>query len=207
MIAVAIFLLPDRGSDSSFGGVIGGLDALDLQKGEEAVPARQQPLCGLGDFTILTVRVLLEAVSHASSDGYRLADKRFPVDPVLHKGIPQSEHATRLGEHPCCEPHRIRATTHVLQTFDGAKDMSPTILPQTLLIRFIRTEHFRTQANGHSEDRREGLLETSAGNPVACSEIRRNPLNTWTEGRLSVSRSRSLGDRSAGTSRNWRSPW
>jgi len=100
LIAEAVLSPLDGGSDSSFSGVVGGLNPFVLEKSEQSVPVLHKALGGLAYVVVGAGAILLEALAHSASDWDRSEYKGLPVQMSVLEGVPESKHSADLGKHP-----------------------------------------------------------------------------------------------------------
>ena len=133
--AMADFALNHRLAQGSLGGVVGGLDPLNLQEGPEAIGHLQQLLAGahrLGPRRALAS--LVAQLHHPLQRGHkRLTDRpagqlqRGPVDPAVFVAVPQDEQLLLQ-----VQQLRSRLTAGALTLSDGgeiADHVRPAQLP------------------------------------------------------------------------------
>ena len=130
----------NRGANPSFGCIVGRLDPVVLQKGEQAIPVLEQAASHPGHIRVRGEFVRLEAVAHTGTERNGFQDKGLPVQMLTPKRIEQTEHPADLREHPSREFHRVRTPARMADSFDVSDDMSPTDLPQSLVVASVGRE-------------------------------------------------------------------
>jgi hypothetical protein len=125
---------------ASLRNVVGGFDSIIIQKREEAVPVIEQSSRHPGHVRISGQLVHLEAIAHACSERNGFQDKGLPIQTVAPEDIEQSEHPAHLREHPSGKFHCVRTSARMADSFDLSDDVSPTDLPESLVVATVGTE-------------------------------------------------------------------
>jgi len=79
-------------------------------------------------------------MAHACPEGNGFQDKGLPIQTLTPERIEQGEHPADLREHPSGEFHDVRTPARMTDSFDLSDDMSPTDLPQSLVVVAVSRE-------------------------------------------------------------------
>jgi hypothetical protein len=130
----------NRGANPAFGCIVGRLDSVMLQKREQAIPVLEQAASHPSHIRVRGEFVRLEAVAHAGTERNGFQDKGLPIQMLTPECMEQSEHPADLREHPAGEFHSVRTAARMADSFDLSDDVSPTDLPQSLVVASVGRE-------------------------------------------------------------------
>lgn len=123
----------DCRSDPTFGRIIGRLNAVEFEEGEQMGPRFEQSLGQSPDLTIRAMLMDLETPLHSSPYGNRLENKGLPIRLFVSESVPESEHAADFLERPFGELHGIRTPTRMLDAPKISYNVSPADLSDSFV--------------------------------------------------------------------------